>query len=336
MRRHLACLLLAAGAACGGGADSSQSTAAESTPPDSFADGAGVDGASVQGAAVDGAGVDRAGAASDIPCPSCATWNTPQQPFQIYGNTYYVGTRGLSAILITSSAGHVLIDGGLPESSPIILASIRALGFDVEDIELILNSHPHFDHAGGIAALRRASGATVAASPSSALVLERGESGRDDPQFGSLPPIEPVSDVQAIADGDTLRVGTLALTARFTPGHTPGGTSWSWQSCQDRRCLDLVYADSQTPVSADGFFFSRNETYPMVLEDFERGFAVLEQLECDILLTPHPGASSMWERIQERDQGVADSLIDPDACRRYAANARQRLAERVASEQATP
>jgi metallo-beta-lactamase class B len=272
-------------------------------------------------------GAQAAGGYTNEQCSSCAEWNAPRRPLRIYGNTYYVGTQGLSAILVTSRQGHVLIDGALPESAPHILANIRALGFRVQDIKLILNSHPHFDHSGGIAALQRASSAVVAASPASAPVLERGASGPDDPQYGpGLLAFPAVSRVRVIADGDTVRVGPLALTAHFTPGHTPGGTSWSWRSCERGRCLEMVYADSQSPISAEGFRFTSSQTYPSVLADFERGFAVLERLRCDVLLTPHPEGSRLWERIAERD------LVDGEACRRYAATARERLARRVASE----
>ncbi|HEX6535199.1 MAG TPA: subclass B3 metallo-beta-lactamase [Gemmatimonadaceae bacterium] len=271
-----------------------------------------------------------------VTCPNCAEWNAPQRPFRIYGNTYYVGPHGLSAILLTSKEGHVLIDGALPESAPQIIANIQALGFRIEDVKLILNSHAHFDHAGGIAALQRASGANVAASPASALVLRRGASGPDDPQYGDALAFPPVPSVATIADGDTLRVGALVLTAHFTPGHTPGGTSWSWQSCDQGRCLDFVYADSQTPISADGFFFTRSQTYPTALADFARGFAVLERLPCDVLLTPHPGASGFWQRVASRDSSTTPALVDPDACRRYVATARQQLARREAAEAAKP
>jgi metallo-beta-lactamase class B len=101
-------------------------------------------------------------------CSQCPVWNTPQTPFRVYGNTYYVGPHGLSSILVTSDAGHVLIDGAIPESVPQIVANIRSLGFRIEDVKLILNSHVHFDHAGGIAELQRLSGARVVASKSSA------------------------------------------------------------------------------------------------------------------------------------------------------------------------
>ncbi|HSJ12870.1 MAG TPA: subclass B3 metallo-beta-lactamase [Longimicrobiales bacterium] len=281
--------------------------------------------------AVDSAAVLRA-----RECPSCAEWNAPREPFRIHGNTYYVGTHGLAAILITSPDGHILIDAGLPESVAPITGSIGALGFRVEDVRLILNSHAHFDHAGGIAALQRASGAAVAASPASAVVLERGTSGPDDPQYGVALAFPPATAVRTIADGDVLRVGALAVTAHFTGGHTPGGTSWSWRSCEGERCLDLVYADSQTPVSADDFLYTRSSAYPAALDDFARGHARLERLPCDILLTPHPGASSLWQRLEQRDRGAAPALVDGGACRRYAAAARERLVRRVASEAASP
>ena len=268
-------------------------------------------------------------------CPSCAEWNAPQAPLHIFGNTYYVGTHGLSAILITSTEGHVLIDAGLPESAAPILASIRALGFRPEDIKLILNSHAHYDHAGGIAEVQRASHATVAASAWSAVVISKGTSPSSDPQYSIILPYPPAHDLKVIADGETLRVGPLALTAHFTGGHTPGGTTWTWRSCEGPRCLDLVYADSQTPVSADDFFFTRNTTYPNAIADFERGQATLEHLSCDMLITPHPGASAFFERVAARDAGVASpALVDSYGCKRLAATARDALARRIAIEKA--
>jgi metallo-beta-lactamase class B len=265
-------------------------------------------------------------------CPKCEQWNVSQQPFQIYGNTYYVGVHGLSSILITSPGGDILIDGDLEESAPKILANIRTLGFRIEDVKLILNSHVHYDHAGGIAELRRLSGARVAGSPFTAHALESGHSSKDDPQYGILPPIRKVAGVQVLKDGQTVRVGPLALTAHFTPGHTPGGTTWTWQSCQKERCLNMVYADSLSPVSADSFRFSDSQTYPTVRQDFERSFAILNSLPCDILLTPHPDISDMWERLAKRDNGDPDAFVDTTACSRFAATSRENLAKRLASE----
>ena len=181
-------------------------------------------------------------------CAACEEWNQPRAPFKIYGNSYYVGSGGLSAILVTSPGGHILLDGGLPQTAPMIDAGIRKLGFRAEDIRVIVNSHAHYDHAGGIAALRRASGAIVAASPSGARALEQGGPTTDDPQYAFGPKANdypPVGKVKVVADGEVIRAGSVAITAHFTPGHTPGSTSWTWRSCEGDRCLDMVYADQE-------------------------------------------------------------------------------------------
>jgi metallo-beta-lactamase class B len=270
------------------------------------------------------------------PCSQCAEWNIPQDPIRLYGNTYYVGVHGLTSILITSPQGHVLIDGGTTESGPKIAASVRALGFRMEDVKLILNSHVHYDHAGGIAELQRLSGAVVAASEPTALVLKSGNSGPDDPQYGILPSIPTVTNVKVVKDGEVLRVGPLTLQAHLTPGHTPGGTTWTWQSCERDRCLNMVYADSLAAISADGFRFSNSKTYPKARQDFARSFATLSALPCDILLSPHPNLVDLWERLMRRDQGGdANALVDPTACKRYADNARANLQKRLRDEATT-
>ena len=265
---------------------------------------------------------------SPAPCDACA--DAPQAPFRIYGNTYYVGPHGLSAILITSDKGHVLIDGALAESAPLIEGNIRTLGFRPEDIKLILNSHVHFDHAGGIAALSRLSGAQVAASAWSAAVLKNGRPGIDDPQHDIARSVAPIARVRVIRDAEIVHAGGLALTAHLTPGHTPGGTSWTWTSCEAGRCLHIVYADSLTAVSADGYRFT---AHPGLLHGFDGSFATLEALPCDILLSPHPGFSGLFEHLKAREDGQADALIAPDACRRYVAGMREILHKRIAREE---
>jgi metallo-beta-lactamase class B len=267
-------------------------------------------------------------------CANCKAWNMPHAPFRIFGNSYYVGTNGLSSILITSPGGHVLIDGALPASARQIEGNIEALGFRLQDVKLILNSHAHFDHAGGIAELQRATGATVAAMAWSARAIERGNTDEQDPQFGILNPYPAAHDVMVIKDGEALHVGSLALTAHLTPGHTPGGTSWTWRSCEGTRCVEMLYADSQTPVSADGFYFTRSTTYPSAAADFARGLDTLDQLECDVLLTPHPGASSLFDRIAARDAGSDTAVVDPALCKRFVADARKAVAERISRERA--
>jgi metallo-beta-lactamase class B len=261
---------------------------------------------------------------------SCSTdFNAPQAPFRIYGDTYYVGTHGVASILIASNKGLVLIDGDLAQSVPQIVANIRALGFRLADVKLILNTHVHCDHAGGIAELQRMTGATVRASPSSAAVLRSGGVGRDDPQWGLAAPIAPVAHVQTLNDGEILHVGAIAVTAHFTPGHTPGGTSWTWDSCEHARCLRIVYADSLNAVSAPGFKFTSSAAYPNALGDFARSFALMSSLPCDVLVSVHPEQSDLWTRLAARNHGNADALIDRGACKRYAANARASLAKRA-------
>lgn len=258
-------------------------------------------------------------------CANCAAWNKPHAACRIYGNTYYVGTDGLSSVLITSGTGHVLIDGALPESAPRIVANIRSLGFRIEDVKLIVNSHAHFDHAGGIAELQRLSGARVAASRWTADVMNKGAVPRDDPQFGTIPPIARLARVEVFKDGEALSAGAVTVTAHLTPGHTPGGTSWTWRSCENGRCLNLVYADSLSPVSAGGFRFTRRKEYPHA-DDFERSFSFLNSTPCDILITPHPEASDLWQRLER------DALIDPTACRVLAETSREQLNKRLATE----
>ena len=164
--------------------------------------------------------------------------------------------------------------------------------------------------------------------------MRSGKSIAGDPQLGLDIPYPPVNTVRELKDGEAVRAGSLAVTAHFTGGHTPGGTTWTWKSCEGSRCLDMVYADSQTPVSADNFLFTRNATYPNVIKDFERGFATLESLACDVLLTPHPSASGIFERLAQRESGNAPRAFEkPGACRNYAATARTRLAQRIATEQ---
>jgi len=229
--------------------------------------------------------------------------------------------------------GHVLIDGGLPQSVTQIGANIRSLGFRVEDIKLIVNSHVHFDHAGGIAELQHLTGARVAASVWSADVMTKTGLGRDDPQYGVIPPISLVEHVQTLADGETFRVGDIVLTAHLTPGHTPGGTSWTWQPCEGSRCLNLVFADSLSPVSADGFKFTNSRKYPTAVHDFQKSYAFIRNTPCDILLTTHPDASNFWERVEARQKGLKpDLMVDTAACRRLADRAEANLQRRIAEE----
>ncbi len=269
-----------------------------------------------------------------VECSACAEWNAPHEPFRVFGNTYYVGPAGLSAVLITSDAGSILVDAGLPQSAAVVDANIRTLGFRTEDIRLIVSSHEHYDHVGGLAALQRVSHAVVAASPPAARALQQGYPTAEDPQHesGKRVRFAPVANVRTVADGEVLRVGPLAISAHFTPGHAPGATTWTWRSCEGARCVDLVYADSLTAVSDDGFRFSGDGKRPSIVHTFRRSIAAVEELPCDVLLLPHPGFIDVPGKLARRRDGGENPFIDSGACRAFAASARKRLDERLAAE----
>lgn len=268
-----------------------------------------------------------------VNCDNCKEWNAPVKPFNVFGNTWYVGTAGLSAVLVTSPQGHILLDGALPQSAPLIIANIKALGFRIEDVKYILNSHAHWDHAGGIAALQRASGATVMASAAAAPVLQSGTNGKDDPQYQADPVVHvaKVRKVSLVGEGDTVKVGPLSLTAHMTPGHTPGGTTWTWTSCEGQRCLDVVYADSLNPYSSGDFTYTGKGGTPDISASFEASIAKVAALPCDIIIPVHPGTTDVLGKAAKRS-GQDNPLIDAGACRAYAAEAGGLLAKKLAKE----
>ncbi|HRN62591.1 MAG TPA: subclass B3 metallo-beta-lactamase [Luteimonas sp.] len=262
-------------------------------------------------------------------CHDKSGWNDPATPLRLHGNTWYVGTCGISALLVTSDDGHVLIDGATPQAGALILDSIRQLGFDTADVAAIVLSHEHFDHAGGLAELQRATGAPVFARAPAVATLKRGASDRSDPQLEVLEPFAPVAVVRTIADDEMLRVGPIALRTIPTPGHTPGGTSWTWNACDGDDCRRIVYADSLTAISDDTYRYSDEAAHPGYLAAFRATLARVAALDCDILVTPHPSASALWTRIGPTANAP---LVDADACRRYAATAGERLDRRLSEE----
>jgi len=267
-----------------------------------------------------------------IDCSQCEGWNEVQAPFRIFGNTYFVGPHGLSSVLITSPDGHVLIDGALPQSAPMIARHVEQLGFKMSDVKLILNSHVHFDHVGGLAELQKISGARVIASDIAAPFLRSGTVDSTDPQFGHLPPFAAVSNVEALGKRKSVELGALQLSVIHTPGHTPGGTSWRWKACEEQRCLNIVYGDSLMAVADDAFKYNGDERYPAAAADLRASMAAISATSCDILIPAHPDLSLLWSVIDEQGKGDRAKLIDSSACKRYTEIAKTRLEKRLEQE----
>jgi metallo-beta-lactamase class B len=258
-------------------------------------------------------------------CAGHDGWLDPAPPARIFDNTWDVGTCGISVILVTGDEGHVLVDAGAIGAAPLVLANIRRAGFDPKDVRWIVATHEHHDHVGALAALQRATGAKVAALPVQKTVLETGKPLADDPQFAGLDPIDPVRVDRKLADGDSVVLGKLVLTAHATPLHAPGSTSWTWQSCTAGfDCKMIAYADSSSTISSGPYRFS---DHPDRIAGIRAGIAAIAALPCDILLTPHPSGSAMMERF-----AGTKPLVDVAACRNYAATARGKFAARIAEE----
>lgn len=258
-------------------------------------------------------------------CKDWDDWDKAGPPFKVHGNTWYVGTCGISALLVTGPQGHVLIDSGTEQGAEVVLENVAKLGFNPRDIKVLLSSHEHFDHVGGMAKLQSATGARVLASPVAAKVLRTGKDTAEDPQSGMHKPMKPVGKVGLLRDGRAVRVGSVAVTPIFTPGHTPGATSWRWQSCEGADCKTVVYADSLSPISRDGYRFS---DHPAYLAAFWRSADRIEAIGCDILIAPHPSASSMRALLQ--GGGLASSGGRP--CEFHARMVRANLSTRLAKE----
>jgi metallo-beta-lactamase class B len=269
--------------------------------------------------------IETAGPLFASACKDWDDYDKPAPPVRIFGNTYLVGTCGISSILITDPAGDILIDGGTEKDADLIADNIDKLGFSIKDVRYILSSHEHYDHAGGIAKLERMSNAQLVASAAAAAALNNGMPSREDPQAGLKQGFPAAHVDRVIQDGEQVRLGNVVLTAVLTPGHTPGATTWRWGSCQSGVCRQIVYSSGLGAASDETYRFS---DHPAYLAAFRASIAKTAALPCDILLTPHPSASDMVKRLQRA------SVENPDACRDYAAGLTQALDARIAKESA--
>lgn len=269
-----------------------------------------------------------------IPFNPTRGWTTSQKPMRIYGNSYLVGYAGLTVALIRTSAGLILIDGGVPQGVPGIETNLKTLGFDIKQVKYILSTEPHFDHAGGIAALARDSGATVLAGVAAVPGLTRGTTTPDDPQAKYDSHWPAVAKVRGVRDGETIRLGDTVVTALATPGHTMGSTSWSWRSCEGRKCLPVVFASSLNPTTHDSWRYSTKAGAPYIAA-LRKSIARYRRMTCGILFSAHPEQSDGEQRYRRLLAGAAPNpFVDPGACRAYAGTFDKLLNERLADERA--
>jgi len=271
------------------------------------------------------------------------SWNRAVEPFRIAGNLWYVGASDITAYLITTPAGHVILDGGFVETAPQVLANVRKLGFDPKDVKYLLNSHAHMDHAGGLAELKRATGAQLVASAEDAPALASG--GRDDFAWGDTMTFPPVAVDRRLGDGDTVTVGGTTLVAHLTPGHTRGCTTWSLAIGDEEPRLQALFLCS---VTAPGYRLVGNEKWPEIAEAFEGTFRKLENLPCDYFLAAHGSVFDLEGKRKRATMGLgvaggpargpaagpANPFLDPSGCRQYLESAKKSFADELARQRA--
>ena len=240
--------------------------------------------------------------------PVSRSWNQPVEPFRIAGNLYYVGASDITSFLITTPAGHFLIDGGFAETAGQIRANVEKLGFRVKDIRILLSSHAHYDHAGGLSEMRRASGARLLVSEREIPLLARG--GLDDPQFGGRFPFQGVRADAIVRHGVPIALGGTKLTPYITPGHTPGCTTWSTTVMEGKRKLEVVFLCSMSVPA--GYRLIGNERYPNAVEDYRSTFRLLKTLRADIPLGSHGNFFDLEKKTAALNAGARENpFIDP-------------------------
>ena len=258
-----------------------------------------------------------------------AAWNAPVEPFRIVGNIYYVGVSGVTSFLITTPEGSILVDGGFPETAPLIEKNVASLGFRIQDVRLLLNSHAHYDHCGGLAELRRLSGAQMVASRADAEVLESG--GRVSFEGWKNSGFPAVKVDRVIADGETVTLGDVRLTAVLTPGHTKGCTTWTMPVTESGKTYRVVFYCS---TSVPGYRLVNNAKYPQIVSDYEHSFAKLRQLSCDVFLAPHGGFFHLDEKRARIGKGRVNPFIDPAEFRAFLDRSEQDFYRELKKQQA--
>jgi metallo-beta-lactamase class B len=263
------------------------------------------------------AAISAAALAAPAPAADPPAWTTPVKPFRIAGGIYYVGTKGLAAYLIVSRRGAILLDGTLAQNAALVERNIRSLGFPLRRVKLLIADHAHDDHVGALAQIKRDTGARFLASAADRWALEHG-SPRGDTDYGvrRFPPVK-VDGV--VAEGQTIRLGEVALTAHLTPGHTPGCTSWSMTIRDGGAIRRVLFLCS---ITVAGNRLVGNRVYPGIVRDYRATFARLAAMRPDILLTSHPEMADVLGREARCQAGETNAFIDPDALPALVADSR--------------
>lgn len=252
-------------------------------------------------------------------------WAKPMEPFQITKGVWYVGTENLSSILLTTPAGHILIDAGLDESAPQIKANIEAAGFRLTDVRYLLNSHARLDQAGGMARLKAWSGAQLVASQPNADQMARG--GRQDFALGDALPFPPVTTDKIIHDKESIILGGITVTALFTPGHLPGSTSWRVTL---RNGKTLIYADS---LATPDYLLINNKNYPDLVTDMQSSFKTLAAQHVDIFIANKGDRFGLLEKRKQLRNGDTQAFFDSNGLQQYVERSRQRFITQLTAQQ---
>ncbi|MEW6129699.1 MAG: subclass B3 metallo-beta-lactamase [Acidobacteriota bacterium] len=244
------------------------------------------------------------------------SWNQPVKPFKIIGNVYYVGASDVTSFLITTSSGHILIDSGFAQTVPQIKKNIAELGFKLEDIKILLNGHAHYDHCGGLADLKAATGAKFMAMAEDAELLQSG--GKGDFYFGDKLTFKPVTADRRLNDKDTVTLGGITLTAYHTPGHTKGCTTWTMKASEGNRSYNVVFTGS---ASVPGYSLIDTPNYPNIISDYQRTFQVLKTLSCDVFLAQHASFFKLKRKLERTANHLGGNpFIDPQGLKNFIAN----------------
>ena len=262
--------------------------------------------------------------------PTSRSWNQPVEPYRIAGNVYYVGASDITSYLITTPEGHILLDGGFVETAPMIEANIQKLGFKLEDVKVLLNSHAHFDHAGGLAELKARTGAKFAASEKDAPLLARG--GKGDFYFGDKETFPPIQADRILHDGDTVTLGGITLTAHLTPGHTMGNTTWTMKAREGDRTYDVVFAASTSILP--GVSLTHNPKYPEIGDDYAKTFRILKSLPCDVFLSSHASIFDGLAKADRLRKGKENPFVDPQGYKDYVSRMERKYQEQLRAERA--